>query len=88
MAVKDDPSIFSRDEAIVSLGVGKNMVRSIRHWCVALGLITDEDNPRGVYTPTALGLLIFDADGEDPYLEDMGTLWWLHWKLANLVLSQ
>ncbi len=83
MAVKDDPSIFSQDEAIVSLGVGKNMVRSIRHWCVALGLITDEDNPRGVYSPTTLGLLIFDTDGDDPYLEDIGTLWWLHWKLAN-----
>ncbi len=83
MEVKKDNTIFSKDDAIVSLGVGKNMVRSIRHWCVALGLITDKDKPRGVYEPTPLGLLIFDADGEDPYLEDIGTLWWLHWKLAN-----
>jgi hypothetical protein len=29
------PDIFSREDALVELGVGKNMVRSIRHWCLA-----------------------------------------------------
>ena len=31
-AVSDDPSVFSSDRATITLGVGKNMVRSIRHW--------------------------------------------------------
>ncbi|MCL6442970.1 MAG: DUF4007 family protein [Alicyclobacillus sp.] len=81
MAVKNDPNIFSKDDAIVTLGVGKNMVRSIRHWCLALELITDVG--RGVYETTDLGELIFGSEGADPYLEDVGTLWWLHWKLAR-----
>lgn len=80
-AVKSDPRIFSKDNAIVTLGVGKNMVRSIRHWCLALELITDVG--RGIYKPTDLGELIFGLKGADPYLEDIGTLWWLHWKLAR-----
>ncbi len=37
--VKADPRIFDSDEAIVSLGVGKNMVKSIRFWCTAFHLI-------------------------------------------------
>ena len=38
-AVQTDPEIFSRDDAIVRLGVGKNMVRSIRHWGLATGVL-------------------------------------------------
>jgi hypothetical protein len=30
-AAIDDPSIFSHDQALVTLGVGKNMLRSIRY---------------------------------------------------------
>ena len=36
-AVREDVSVFGRDDAITTLGVGKNMVRSIRHWCLAAG---------------------------------------------------
>ena len=31
-ALADNPEFFQRDDAMVILGVGKNMVRSIRHW--------------------------------------------------------
>jgi len=51
-AVKSDPEIFSRDDAMVSLGVGKNMVRSIRHWSTSLGIVEEDDtvtNNRGRY---------------------------------------
>ena len=34
-----DPTIFSRDDAPVRIGVGKNMVRSIRFWGLAAKLI-------------------------------------------------
>ncbi|KKK52150.1 hypothetical protein LCGC14_3107780, partial [marine sediment metagenome] len=33
--VKSDPQIFAREDAMVAFGVGKNMVRSIRHWGMA-----------------------------------------------------
>ena len=31
-AVNDDSSIFTQESALSTLGVGKNMVNSIRHW--------------------------------------------------------
>ena len=38
-AVCEDGQVFLREDAITVLGVGKNMVRSIRHWCLAAGVI-------------------------------------------------
>lgn len=79
---KEDPRLFQREDAPVILGVGKNMVRSIRHWGIALGLLETLDRGQKV-RPTRLGRLIFDQDGWDPYLEDIGTLWLLHWQLVK-----
>lgn len=84
----EDPYLFSQDDAMVTLGVGKNMVQSIRHWCLATRVL--EENPevknnRGrELRPTNLGRKIFlTADAWDRYLEDVGTLWLLHWLLAT-----
>lgn len=86
-AASDDPEIFVRDDALVTLGVGKNMVRSIRHWCLATGLLEDYkiDAKRRVLgaRASALGRLLLGDRGLDPYLEDPGTLWLLHWLLAS-----
>jgi len=80
--VAQDSAIFTRNDALVSLGVGKNMVRSIRHWCLATGVLEPQpDGPKATLQPTPLGQLLFDDDG-DPYLEDVGTLWLLHWQLV------
>jgi hypothetical protein len=79
--VKEYPDLFSSDDAMVVLGVGKNMVRSIRHWCETLGLI--ESPQKGQHKPTDLGDALFSAGGWDPYLEDIGTLWLLHWQLTS-----
>lgn len=80
--VMSRPSVFSDEDAIVVLGVGKNMVRSIRYWCLAFDLI--EESGRGTYAATILGKRLFDPlVGVDPYLEDAATLWWLHWKLVR-----
>ena len=78
-AVRQDPLIFHRDDAITILGVGKNMVRSIRHWCLATGLIEEAreegDKRTGALRPTDLGDWLFDdGKGIDPYLEDPATL--------------
>jgi len=84
-AVSDDPAIFADDQALVTLGVGKNMVRSIRHWCLATGLL-DETPDGGRTRPlaiSALGGRLFLPPGWDPYLEDSGTIWLLHWLLAT-----
>ncbi len=81
-AVTHDPAIFSSDRATISLGVGKNMVRSIRHWCTSAGLI-QAGADRNNLEPTDFGKAIFADDGFDPYLEDGATLWLIHARLAS-----
>jgi Protein of unknown function (DUF4007) len=75
-----DPGIFLRDDAPVMLGVGKNMVRSIRYWCNAFKVLTEEG---GQIRPDRLGQQLLDDDGWDPFLENPASLWWLHWNLMK-----
>jgi hypothetical protein len=83
-AVQSDPQIFVRDSAMVDLGVGKNMVRSIRHWALAADVLREMPATRGTeLATTEFGRLIFGPHGADPFLEDVNTLWLIHWKLAT-----
>jgi len=82
-AVADDSSIFSSENATVKLGVGKNMVNSIRHWCSVTGLIEIDKSQRSCFNPSELGKLIFSDNGYDPYMDDPATLWLIHWKIAT-----
>jgi hypothetical protein len=69
---------FSDDEAVVKLGVGKNMVSSIRYWLKAFHIIDSDD------IPTEFGEFLFNDDtGYDPYLEDEASLWLLHYQLVK-----
>jgi len=77
------PNLFLRDDAIVILGVGKNMVHSIRYWCESLDLI--ESPKRGEFQVTDIGNRLFSANGWDPFIEHPATLWLLHWKLASRI---
>lgn len=83
--VAKDGGVFSREDATVRIGVGKNMVRSIRFWGLAAKLITADHsspNSRSVdYVPTRRGEALFGKGRWDPYMEDPGTLWLLHWLL-------
>lgn len=74
--------LFIRDDALVTLGVGKNMVRSIRHWCEALE-VTRRTDRRGRAEVTPFGRALLGPGGWDPFLEDPGTLWLLHWRLVR-----
>ncbi len=67
------------DQATLALGVGKNMVVSIRYWLRAAQMI--EESGSGA---TKLGGFLLDSEsGADPFLEDEGTLWLLHWLIAS-----
>ena len=80
--VKEDPRIFTREHATVQLGVGKNMVRSIKFWSIANKIIAAHGNVGNVtWAPTYMGDTIFGKQGLDPYLEKPATLWLLHWLL-------
>lgn len=82
--IKTEPGIFAReDRAMVELGVGKNMVRSIRFWVEATGMATVAND--GALRATWLGELLFKEDGLDPYMEDIQTLWLIHWNLCTQI---
>lgn len=67
---------FNAPEAVVDLGVGKNMVAAVRYWYKAFGLNKDAENGW-------IADYIFDKNtGKDPYMEDLGTLWLLHFLLV------
>lgn len=65
------------DKAVVPLGVGKNMVSAIRFWLRAFGLLNTDDQAN------SFAELLFGENGLDPYCEDIGTLWLLHYSLVN-----
>ena len=84
-AVVRDPEIFSRKDAHVQLGVGKNMGFSIRYWCTAFKLIEvgEADGQRGLSRPSEFGRRMLGEGGWDQYLEDPASLWLLHWNLLK-----
>lgn len=73
---------FSEKNAVVELGVGKNMVSSIRFWLKAFDLLHINSSTK-TETLSKLAKLIFTDDGYDPYLENIGTLWLLHYQLVT-----
>lgn len=69
---------FNDEDAVVQLGVGKNMVSSIRFWLKSFNIIDNKD------IPTKFGKRLFDTEtGYDPFLEDEASLWLLHYQLVK-----
>ncbi|PUB84855.1 MAG: DUF4007 domain-containing protein [gamma proteobacterium symbiont of Ctena orbiculata] len=69
------------DEGIISLGLGKNMVESLRCWIEAFQIASKVE---GRWELTPIGELIFSpSSGFDPYLEDHSTSWLLHWLIST-----
>jgi hypothetical protein len=83
-ALQGDPSFFGTPDAMVTLGTGKNMVRSIRHWGIACRVWEEIDQSRGrELQPTEYGNRLLADKGWDPFIEDIGTIWFLHWRLVT-----
>lgn len=68
---------FSSEDAVIDLGVGKNMVSSIHFWLRALGLLNDDN------TTSDFANFLFGDHGVDPFLEDIGSVWLLHYYLVK-----
>ena len=71
-----DGGNYNDPQAVVKLGVGKNMVGSIRYWLKAFGL--NKESQTKWISDFLLGV-----EGRDPYIEDAGTLWLLHYLLVS-----
>lgn len=62
------------------LGIGANMVKSLRYWLQAVGLTEEPPHGRKFQELTDFGREVYD---NDKYIEEIGTLWFLHYKLAK-----
>ncbi len=72
---------FSDPDAIMTFGVGKNQVKSIRHWALACNIIKAQEK---TFRPTKLGDFLFKPKtGRDPFMEKEATLWLIHWMVAG-----
>lgn len=67
---------FNAPKAVVQLGVGKNMVAAIRYWLRCFGMMKDNS------LTSAAHYLFDNNNGKDPFIEDLGTLWLLHFLLV------
>ncbi len=68
---------FTEADAIVTFGVGKNMVSSIKHWAITCDVIRETDGQLG---PGEIGEFL---DQRDPYLENPSSSWLIHWILCG-----
>lgn len=81
-AISRNASIFfDEEEAMVQMGIGKNMVRSLRFWIDAMEVARPDGNKAHILTDFAHQVL--GPEGFDPYLEDERTLWLLHWNVSS-----
>ena len=65
-AAENDRAMFNRDDAVIQMGVGKNMVRSIRFWGLAFKVLSEVRTPRVRQVDTApsrFGAALFGASG-------------------------
>lgn len=68
---------FTDKTSVSDLGVGKNMVGSIRFWLHAFGVSVNKEKP------SKLGEFLFGEAGKDLFLEDIGSVWLLHYFLVK-----
>lgn len=81
-ALSREPTLFASDErAILELGLGRNMVKSLRFWGDVFGLTRTEG--RQVLLTDFAHRLLDPEGGRDPYLEDTGSIWRLHWNVTT-----
>jgi len=77
-----DPAVFVSREAnpMDTLGIGANMVKALRYWLQAVGITEELNKGKREQKLTSLGTIIHE---NDPYIEELGTLWLLHYRLAT-----
>lgn len=80
--VNADAGVFmgSKGNPMDVLGIGANMVKALRYWLQAVKLTSEPVSGRKTQKFTEFGKVVFE---NDPYIEEMGTLWLLHYQLAT-----
>lgn len=80
--IEKAPDVFvSKDNNPMDvLGIGANMVKSLRYWLQATGLTVEPNSGKRTQSLTSIGEIIFN---NDPYFEETGSLWLVHYGLAT-----
>ena len=80
--VHGNPDVFisKKENPMDVLGIGANMVKALRYWLQAIGVTREPSSGKRSQTFTDFGELIYE---HDKYIEEMGTLYLLHYKLAG-----
>ena len=80
--VQQNPCVFvdKEENPMDVLGIGANMVKALRYWLQAVGLTTEMSGRKREQHFTELGKCIYEYD---KYLEELGTLCLLQYKLAT-----
>ena len=77
MAIDEDPKVLYRESAVEKLGMGKNMVESLRYWLEASRLVVKND------TQMHMGDIASEIFKHDPFFELDGSLQLIHYLLAS-----
>lgn len=90
--VAGEKSDFRSESAMIRMGVGRNMLKSMEFWGKAIGILNEDGSP------TVLGRELFgqtfgshesisvqdtDTVGLDPYSEKSASAWLFHWHVAS-----
>jgi hypothetical protein len=81
-AVSANPLLMRDEElAMTTLGIGRNMVKSLQFWAEAAGVVRacGADG----HAPGPIGIRLFDEPGWDRHLESLESLWLIHWQLSS-----
>lgn len=76
--IKDNSKLFSEKNLTDILGIGTNMVKSLKYWLITAGII--KETKKTEYELTELGNLI---EQYDPYMEDVFSLYFIHFSIVN-----
>lgn len=77
---KEQRSVFLEDSAIAEFGVGKNMVSAIKYWAQVANIISVDGRET---QPSRFGEVLLGENGLDPFLENLSSIWMLHWQIAS-----
>ena len=80
--VSQKPDVFvdKKENPMDVLGIGANMVKSLRYWLQAVGLTSESSKGKRIQKLTDFGKLVHE---HDPYTEELGTLYLLQYKLVT-----
>ena len=78
--IKADVFTDKEENPMDIFGIGSNMVKSLRYWLQATGLTKENTSGKRFQQFTELGEIIYS---NDKYLEELGTLFLLHYKLVT-----